>query len=359
MLLVLFKASQRIALSTDYSKYQVEDFVTDPFFIRWVKSPGPEHIAFWNAFMSKYPACTARIDEARQIILQLDFKEDVLPEGKFVELWDGINRGSISHELTTHPGGSPSRLLTLTTYYKIAATILLLVLSGVTYFRYFHTISIQTTYGESRALFLPDSTKVTLNSNSELRYAPGDFLRHKRKVVLKGEGFFAVTHQTDQSNFIVHTNELNVEVLGTKFNVNSRRGKTQVVLQEGKVKLDMRGAPIVMKPGELVEFAGSRESTVKKKVDTDSYSAWRSNRLVFSRSSLAEISQLLEDNYGYKVMLREPELAERKFTGTCSSENLDELFEKLSIVFELDISKSANAITIQSKKEKPKQPSLQ
>jgi len=333
--------------------------VADPYFIKWVKSPDAEHSAFWNAFMSKYPLCTPRIDEARQIILQLDFKEDILPEGKFVELWDGINQGSISRQLSSHSGTSESRSVTLRTLYKVAATVALLVLSGVAYFRYFHAITIQTTYGESRALFLPDSTKVTLNTNSELRYTPGDFLRHNRKVVLKGEGFFAVTHQTDESNFIVQTNELNVEVLGTKFNVNSRRGKTQVVLQEGKVKLDMRGAPIVMKPGELVEFAGSPSSTIKKQVDTDNYSAWRSNRLVFSRSSLAEISQLLEDNYGYKVVLSDPELAERKFTGSCSSENLDELFEKLSIVFELDISKSANAITIQNKKEKPKQPSRQ
>ena len=343
-------------MSTDYTKYHVEDFVADPFFIKWVKSPEQEHLAFWNAFMSKHPACKPRIDEARQIILQLDFKEDSLPEGKFVELWDGINRGTMTTELTAHPSTVRARSFSL--FYKIAATLLLLVMTGVAYYRYFHVISITTTYGESRALFLPDSTKVTLNSNSELRYTLGDFARHKRVVFIKGEGFFAVTHQADQSNFIVRTDELEVEVLGTKFNVNSRRGKTQVVLQEGKVKLDMSGGPMVMKPGELVEFAGSRETTVKKKVDADNYSAWKNNRLVFSRTSLSEITQLLEDNYGYKVVLDDPELADRKFTGTCSSENLDELFEKLSIVFELDIRKSTNVISIQTKKEKPKQPSL-
>jgi len=343
-------------LSTDYTKYQVEDFVADPFFIKWVKSPEQEHLAFWNAFMSKHPSCTANIDEARQIILQLDFREDTLPEGKFVELWDGINRGNATPDLTAHPLASPGRSLHLV--YKVAATLLLLVMAGATYYRYFLTVSIRTTYGESRALFLPDSTKVTLNSNSELRYTPGDFTRHHRVVFIKGEGFFAVTHQADQSNFIVQTDELDVEVLGTKFNVNSRRGKTRVVLQEGKVKLDMSGAPMVMTPGELVEFAGSHETTVKKKVDTDNYSAWKNNRLVFSRTSLLELTQVLEDNYGYKVVLDDRGLADRKFTGTCSSENLDELFEKLSIVFELDIRKSANVITIQNKKEKPKQPSL-
>jgi ferric-dicitrate binding protein FerR (iron transport regulator) len=233
------------------------------------------------------------------------------------------------------------------------------MLAGVGYFRYFYSITITTTYGESRSLFLPDSTKVTLNSNSKLAYSPYDFARHRRSVFLRGEGFFAVTHQDDERNFIVQTDELDVEVLGTKFNVNSRRGKTQVVLQEGKVKLDMSGAPMMMAPGELVESTGKQETAVKRKVETGNYSAWRNNRLVFSRTNLSDITQLLEDNYGYKVVLREPALADRKFTGTCSSENLDELFEKLSIVFELEITQTANEITIQYKKEKPKQPSRQ
>jgi transmembrane sensor len=346
-------------LTTDYSTYQVEDFVADPFFIKWVKSPGVEHISFWNAFLSKHPEARGRIDEARQIILQLDFRRDALPEGKFVELWDNINRGKMTTEETVHPASVNRRMGTKFIFYSVAASILFLIMAGIGYFRYFYSITITTTYGESRSLFLPDSTKVTLNSNSELAYSPYDFARHQRSVSLKGEGFFAVTHQEDKSNFIVHTRELYVEVLGTRFNVNSRRGKTQVVLQEGKVLLDMSGAPMLMEPGELVESTGKHETAVKRKVDTGNYSAWRNNRLVFSRTSLTDITQLLEDNYGYKVVLREAELADRKFTGTCSSENLDELFEKLSIVFELEITQSANEITIQYKKEKPKQSSRQ
>ncbi|MEJ1237963.1 FecR domain-containing protein [Chryseolinea sp. T2] len=349
-----YSRTHYIVLTTDYSKYQVEDFVADPYFIKWVKSPEPQHIAFWTAFLSRHPACTARVDEARQIVLQLDFSEDELPEGKVVELWDRINQAAGKADLPMAESKFSFRI-----YYRIAAALLLLALTFVGYYRYIHTITIRTTFGESRALFLPDSTKVTLNSNSELRYRAGDFLRHRRTVALKGEGFFAVTHQSDESNFVVHTEELDVEVLGTKFNVNSRRGKTQVVLQEGKVKLDMNGAPVVMKPGELVEFSGTHEAAIKRNVDTDNYSAWRNNRLVFSRKSLKEIAQLLEDNYGYKVVLDDAALNQRNFTGTCSSENVEELFEKLSIVFDLDVSRSGNVVTIQSKKEKPKQPSLQ
>jgi ferric-dicitrate binding protein FerR (iron transport regulator) len=85
------------------------------------------------------------------------------------------------------------------------------------------------------------------------------------------------------------------------------------------------------------------------------YSAWKNNKLIFSRTSLFEIAQLLEDNYGYTVIFEKPEMGDRNFTGTSSSENLEELFEKISIVFELEIRQEAKTLIIQYKKENPKQ----
>ena len=344
----------------DYSKFQVEDFVTDSFFIKWVKAPNEEEIAFWSAFLSKHPECSSRVEEAREIILLLDIREDILPEGKFIQLWEGISR---AEELDT-PRIFASEIQSLRRsgfnwVYKIAATILLFVVFGATYHYYTHrTITFATAYGESRALFLPDSTKITLNSNSQIQYKPANFSYGQREVTLKGEAFFAVVHDAYDRNFLVHTDELHVEVLGTKFNVNSRRGTTRVVLQEGKVKLDLKSmneTPLVMQPGELVEFTERNETTVKKNVDVDNYSAWKNNRLVFSRTSLREIAQLLEDNYGYKVIFQNPEIGERNFTGTSSSENLQELFEKLSELFDLNIKQEENTLIIQYKNEKPKQ----
>jgi transmembrane sensor len=344
----------------DYSKFQVEDFVTDSFFIKWVKSPTEEEIAFWSAFLSKNPECSSRVEEARQIILLLDIKEDILPEGKFIQLWEGISRSEQSVIprilMPERPTLHRPRVSWL---YKVAATIFIFVAFGATYYYYNHrTITFTTAYGESRALFLPDSTKITLNSNSQIQYKPVNFSNGQREVTLKGEAFFAVVHDAYDRNFLVHTDELHVEVLGTKFNVNSRRGTTRVVLQEGKVKLDLKATdetPLVMQPGELVEFTEGNETTVKKNVDADNYSAWKNNRLIFSRTSLKEIAQLLEDNYGYRVIFQNAEIAERNFTGTSSSENLQELFEKLSVLFELKIKQEENTLIIEYKREKPKQ----
>ncbi|HTE31784.1 MAG TPA: FecR domain-containing protein [Chryseolinea sp.] len=344
----------------DYSKHQVEDFVTDAFFIKWVKSPTDEHNAFWNAWLSKHNESRKIVEEARQIILLLDIKEHVPPDGKFLEIWERIGREDQS--AVDRDAGNELTLVVrppIKWFYKLAASLLLLICVGGFYWSYSHrTVVVVTAYGESRTLILPDSTKVMLNSNSSIRYNTGDFTDSKREIWLNGEAFFAVVRKTNEQHFLVHTGQLHVEVLGTKFNVNSRRGKTRVVLQEGKVKLDLESKnkpPLYMRPGDMVEFSEKDKTPVKKTVDTNNYLAWRNNRLIFSSTSLLEIAQLLEDNYGYKVVFEEEEIANRKFTGSSPSDNLQELFQKLSIVFDLTIQQDMNILTIQYNKENPKQ----
>jgi ferric-dicitrate binding protein FerR (iron transport regulator) len=346
-------------LLMDYSRYQVEDFVTDEYFIRWVKSPNEESNSFWNAWLSKNPAHRLRIHEARQIILLLDIKEDKPAEGRFLEIWENITREDQNYP-EPHTDEKLPRA-SMKWYYKLAASLLFLTLIGAALLVYNRrTVTISTAYGEARTLFLPDSTKVTLNSNSSLRFSRINFNEKGREVWLDGEAFFAVVRKNNQQNFLVHTDQLEVEVLGTKFDVNSRRGKTRVILEEGKVKLDLKSPsnkPVIMKPGELVEYSEKDKAPTRKTVDPTNYLSWKNNRLVFTSTSLLEIAHLLEDNYGYNVVFEDQEISKRRFTGSTSSENVKELFQKLSLVFALSVQQDSNRIIIRYNKEKPRQPS--
>jgi transmembrane sensor len=346
----------------DYSRYQVEDFVTDEYFIKWVKTPTEESNAFWTAWLSINPERRSRVQEAREIILLLDIKDNPAPEGRLLDIWENIIRedqriGYIAEEKAK----SFSSHRQLKWYHAVAASLVFITLIGAALFWHQNrAINIVTAYGESRTLFLPDSTKVTLNSNSSIHFSASNFRNKKREVWLEGEAFFAVVHKNDHQNFLVHTDELHVEVLGTKFDVNSRRGKTRVVLEEGRVKLNLRSPdsePFIMKPGELVEFTETDPQPKKKIVDPDNYLSWKNNRLIFVSTSLLDIAHLLEDNYGYHVTFADEELDSRKFTGSASSDNVEELLQKLSIVFGLDIQKDNKNLIIQYEKENPKQPS--
>jgi ferric-dicitrate binding protein FerR (iron transport regulator) len=210
-------------------------------------------------------------------------------------------------------------------------------------------VSISTQYAENQKIQLPDGSFVVLNANSSVSFADDWDEQSPREVWLKGEAFFSVTHTANHQKFIVHTNDLDVQVLGTKFNVNARVSKTRVVLNSGKVKLFLRqekNQEVDMKPGELVDFSSNNKAFVKKAVKTKVFSAWVNKELVFEDTSLEEIAQLLEDNYGYKVKFVNKELANLTFTGTANTENINLLFTILQKTFNISIQKQENNLII-------------
>jgi transmembrane sensor len=344
----------------DYSKFQLEDFVSDEYFVKWVKRPDQENSAFWNAWLSQNPGSTERVRAAREVVLQLDFKPNVAPEGKFLEVWDKIvkadsdNLHSLPHTLikTSH---DKKRVHNRVLLYWIAASVTLLIICSAVFISIrVRTLEISTAFGESRTVSLPDGTKVTLNSNSKISFSPSLLSSGNREVFLEGEAFFSVVHEDNHEKFVVHTGELNLEVLGTKFNVHSRRGQTKVILTEGKVRLNMtsdkKQANLVMAPGEYVVYSKKGELT-RKTMDANNYLEWRNNRLIFVGTSLQEIAQMLEDNYGYKVTFQNDSIKNRKFTGSSSAVEIEELLEKLSRVYDLKVDKNGNKVTLKQNEE--------
>jgi len=101
-----------------------------------------------------------------------------------------------------------------------------------------------------------------------------------------------------------------------------------------------------------VEYSPKGELT-HKKVDTNNYLEWRNNRLIFVGTSLGEIGQLLEDNYGYKVIFESDSIKRRKFTGSSSAVEIGELLEKLSRVYNLEVKTNGNEVTLKQNKDAP------
>src|SRR5690606_8829179 len=102
---------------------------------------------------------------------------------------------------------------------------------------------------------------------------------------------------------IVHTREgLNVEVLGTKFNVKTREHGSEVLLTEGKVKLNVEdkvAAAVYLNPGELATMKENKLS--KKTVKDVAYTSWLNSKMVFDKMPLGDLAQILRDTYGLKV----------------------------------------------------------
>lgn len=202
-------------------------------------------------------------------------------------------------------------------------------------------------YGQTETVRLADGSTVWLNAHSTLRVPRFGFGQGEREVWLSGEGYFSVARTASRQRFVVHTNALDVQVLGTKFNVNTRRGKTEVVLSEGKVQLVAPQArPLTMKPGESVALAERDTAFRKLAVKPETRTAWQERRLVFDETPLSQVAQQIEDYYGVKVVLGSHELARRELTGTLPNNDLTVVLKTLSVSYNLAVERQKDRIVL-------------
>jgi len=238
--------------------------------------------------------------------------------------------------------------------YKIAATLLLLVTASMWwwYSSFNHLEEIRTGFGEHLTITLPDQSKVVLNGNSVLRYASRWDEKASREVWIEGEGFFSVIHTKNHQKFVVHgVSELNVEVLGTKFNIKTRQSTSEVMLAEGKVKLQVGDVDstrtLFLKPGELATVSNKRLSA--QRVNKQRYTSWVENKLFFERTPLRDLSLLLRDTYGLKVTFTEPGLEKRELSGEISAATEDDILYAIGETLDLEVEKEGKSVTISSK----------
>jgi ferric-dicitrate binding protein FerR (iron transport regulator) len=132
---------------------------------------------------------------------------------------------------------------------------------------------------------------------------------------------------------MVETGDISVEALGTEFNVFSRRSRTQVVLNSGKLKLDFQSRKIeqeiILQPGEMVEYEATNDEYNRTLVEPENYSSWKEHKLVFDNSSLLEITQQVEDIYGYKIKYGPEVDMNRKLSGTIPNDDIQVLLRAL------------------------------
>lgn len=240
--------------------------------------------------------------------------------------------------------------------YTLAAIISFIAIGSGLWLYQSKPVEIHTAYGEVRRVVLPDASVVVLNSNSSIRIPKDWSMDKKREVWLTGEGFFEIKKKpgTGSATFVVHTNQVDVQVLGTKFNVNAKEEQAVVALKEGKVRLRSKEhTPVETKeldmvPGDVVEIKG-KEFTINKSKDIEKISGWRNNRFYFHNTPIAEIARMIKDKYGYDVELKDRNLSDKKLNGQLNAANIHEFAKALEVALEIDIEIKEKALIIKSK----------
>jgi len=325
---------------SDYQSYALKDLINDKSFMLWVSQPTKELDLKWSSIQQIYPGLSPIIREATEIILSMRFETAILGKNEQQEIWNTI-------AARTTLSGNPQRSISLWLRYAAAAILIGVLFAAGLFYSSFQQISIQTPYGQLQTMTLPDGSQVTLNANSHIKYDRSWDDSKIREVWIEGEAFLKVNHLhkngpvKNHQRFIVHTGALNVEVLGTSFNVNDRRGRTEVALLDGKISLGLRNEKdktLILNPGEIVEYTGGKLD--KKPINVVEYASWKDGKLYFRNVPLIKIFNYLEDIYGYKVRVDDPHILTRKLSGTVSSKNDKVLLELIAITLNISITRN-------------------
>ena len=188
--------------------------------------------------------------------------------------------------------------------------------------------------GGEYKLTLMDGTRIWLNSNSRLKF-PSEFGTGVRKVELEGEAYFKVAKDSVHP-FVVDVNKAQVKVLGTSFNVNAYSDLNKIVttLVEGKVEVSDQifGSKDQLLPDEQFVFNRSTGKTLKHKVESRIYTAWKDGRFVFEDESLEDIMMRLSRWYDVEVFFLSESIRKLRFSGDLTRyDNIDKILELIEV----------------------------
>lgn len=246
------------------------------------------------------------------------------------------------------------RLYPVRTFAAVAAVVLLCLSVWAAYL-YMQPVSIQTvtTLAETRTILLPDGTSVTLNHYSSLSY-PKQFKSDNREVELSGEAYFEVS-KSKKHPFIVQTETIDVQVLGTHFNVDAYPDNPDVktTLLTGSVAVSNKNNSVhmVLKPNEVAIYNKVEQKLTRKVLENagDEVS-WRHGEFIFDDLPLQEIARELSNSFGTTIHIADSTLRNYRVTARFrNGEDLETILSVLHNAGYFNYSRNTQQITITPK----------
>lgn len=341
------------------------DLLNDPSFVRWIKGKAnPQEQLKWERWQEETPLHT-EVKRKAHLLYRLPLEATA---GADVDEQLGYLQQRIDERKNIFrlPSGSSRRDAGY--LWAVAATVALLI-TVVGILAYYNQLkpekptleplfsTIEVGYGEKGVLKISDGSSIRLNANSSLRYSPEQFNTAAVEVWLEGEAYFSIVRNPENKkrNFIVHTPDGDIRVLGTRFNVNTRFQRTGVVLEEGSIKVLLKDSvqgvrgQLLLKPGQRAQFSSNQTDVQVQQVDTVLYTAWLDGKLVFDDTPLKDIIQNIEQTYGVSVKVEEPALLNEKISGSLRNPDLKTLLEGMEQVLRLNIQQQSENLFLISK----------
>ena len=203
---------------------------------------------------------------------------------------------------------------------------------------------------EADVVVLPDGTRVSLGTRTSFSY-DSRYGKSERIVQLEGEAYFEVAKDTTL-RFIVKAGEMEVEALGTTFNVKAYQedGELTTTLFEGKVRTSVGKDEVILKPDESLSF----DKSSRRMIVSDDLAAyarmWKDNELVFKGATMEEVAVMLDRLYNVKVRFTSEKVKHYRFSGVIKNNSLDNVIELISLTAPIMYKKVGGEIIIEERK---------
>ncbi|MGE5496759.1 MAG: FecR family protein [Syntrophothermus sp.] len=193
-----------------------------------------------------------------------------------------------------------------------------------------------TKNAERMPVVLPDGSMAELNAGSSITYYK-NFTGNSRQVSFSGQAFFSI--KKDGRPFVIQTSNAEIRVLGTRFEVKARSGKTEVGVKEGSVAFKaLRGimdSVVVLKAGQQSICEGSFPPAAAGQAGAGYIAAWLQHKLVFRKTPLTEIADELERTFDKKIILSGSGLGRLTVTGEFKDQDLEQILSSICLTLNL------------------------
>ncbi|GAB3664418.1 hypothetical protein GCM10028791_40100 [Echinicola sediminis] len=334
-----------------YVNYNIEDFLTDEFFVKWVKSPDEDTEHFWRKWLENHPHKMDMVLKAYDIIQSIEYKREVeISNMVYTEMYEDIMNES-----------SEDICKDRRSYWGLVKNVAAVILVGMCILLSYNIIQDQSKEevielelvtksnpsGRKSIISLSDGTTVHLNAVSSLTF-PKSFKDSTRVVELQGEAFFDVA-ENSKKPFIIHSHGVKIKVLGTSFNVKQNE-KLEIALVSGKVSVeDDLGNKIMIAPNEMLTIEEKGRFS-KSSFDPMETIGWKDKYLVFKKDCWKEVEDKIEKWYGMKILGGENLPKNWAYTGSYYHEPIERVMEGISITSDFSFEIKGDIVIIKNPK---------
>ena len=299
-----------------------------------VGEAAPEEIAQVKEWINANPENGQHYNQLKTIwdtSLEVAGTRNIDEDAAYERLKNRIKNQTPREEATVKPMRTPN-------WVSIAASLIIICTVGYLTFNYFNNrITIVSVQSQNNVLTqtLPDGSVVTMNALSKLAY-PKNFKGDSRQVRLSGEAFFKISPDKTKP-FIIKVNDVTVRVVGTSFNIKSRNGKTEVVVETGVVNVSKAENSVNLIPGEKAEIVSGSPNFTKQSVYGKLYDYYITKQLICNQTPLSELVDALNGIYGQHIVIASPQLKRMAITTIFKDQSLDQILDVVAETFKISV----------------------